>query len=205
MTLFKELDAMLAEGSTLSITVAKKNDNLVVTVLPGNSLVKDAAKNSIIPLTISGLPDELDAGFLDAIRKPVSSATGLLKNLADFERAESRAKEKSQMQAKQKAEADKRKADFDGYIKLCQANLDGHKFKDATTCLESARPFADTDAQKKQLASLEATIHEKSGVDTIFGAAEDKSDGKNVRLKPSKDSKPSKPSCDEDNDNDNDE
>lgn len=195
MDLFKKLNEVLGEGMTLSITVAKKDDHMTVNVLPGNSLVKDNAKNNIIPLTVSGTPDELDEGFIGAILTPVASTSKLLSNIADYEQAEALAKQKSQMLAKQKEEAAKRKADFDAYLKLAQTNLDEHKFKDAKTCLEAARALANSDDMNKRVADMEANIQTGSGADSIFGAIEDKSDGKNVKIKAAPAGKKPAPSC----------
>lgn len=41
MEIFKTLNEMLGDGSTLTITIAKKGEELIVSVLPGNNLVKD--------------------------------------------------------------------------------------------------------------------------------------------------------------------
>lgn len=197
MDLFKKLNEVLAEGMTLTITVAKKGEHMTATVLPGNSLVKDSAKNNIIPFTVSGTAEELDGGFIDAISAPIASTSGLLSNMADYEKAEAEAKQKSQMLAKQKEEAAKRKSDFDAYMKLSQTNLDEQKFKDAKTCLEAANALANTDEMKKKVADMETAITTASGANSIFGAIPDKSDGKNVKIKGTPATKKPAPSCDE--------
>lgn len=67
MELFTKLSEIMGEGCTLAITIAKTKNGMTVSVLPGNSLVKDAAKNKIAPLNISGSASELDEGFVNAI------------------------------------------------------------------------------------------------------------------------------------------
>ena len=84
MDLFKQLSEVMANGSTLAITVAKKEDGLTVSVLPGNSLVKDAAKNKFVPICLKGTAEEMDEGFLSTILKPVEKAIGLLSNIKEF-------------------------------------------------------------------------------------------------------------------------
>ena len=43
---------------------------MTVSVLPKSNGLKDEAQNRIVPLTLSGLPEELDAGFIGAISNP---------------------------------------------------------------------------------------------------------------------------------------
>lgn len=200
MEFFKKINELIGEGCTLSINVAKKGDMLVVAVLPGNPLVKDAAAKNLAPLNISGTPDELDEGFLAAIEAPISRTTGLLVDMASFEKGEAEAKAKSAMLAKQKEEKQKKEAEFKGYLALAQENCDANKFKDAKTCLDKARSASDgSDSQSKQILDMETTINNKSGEGTIFGAATDNSDGKNVVFKASK-SKPAPKAQDEEDD-----
>jgi PRTRC genetic system protein E len=180
MELFKKMSEMLGEGSTLTITVAKKGDKLVVGVLPGNSLVKDSAKGRIVPLNLSGTPDELDNGFVEAIAAPVGKASGLLSDMASFEKAQEEAKEKSKMEAEKKAAEDKKKKEFAEWIELAKANLKEEKFRDALTCIAGARKIA-SDSDKSTLDKLEAEVAQSSGVGSMFGGPEDKSDGKNVK------------------------
>ena len=172
---------MLGDGSTLSITIAKKGENLVVGVLPGNDLVKDAAKSRIVPLNLSGTPVELDEGFIEAVFTPITKASGLLSDIASFEAAQEEAKAKSKMEADKKSAEDKRKKELGEWIDLAKQNLKENKFRDALTCVANARKKA-TDSDKSALDKLEAEIAKTSGAGSMFGEAEDASDGKNVKL-----------------------
>lgn len=182
MDLFKAINEMLGEGCTLSLTIAKKGENLTVSVLPGNNLVKDGAKNSFNPLNISGTPDELDEGFITVIKEPVQRVCGMLVDMASFEKGEEEAKAKSQMLAKQKEEKENKIKSFQAYIALAKTNLEQDKFKDAKTCLETAKSFNYDEKCDKQINEVKAQIESKSGAGSIFGAKEDKSDGKNVKV-----------------------
>lgn len=82
MDLFKTLSEVLGNGCTATITIAQKDGIMTVSVLPGNDLVKDAAKNKLVPLNVSGTPDELDAGFVAAIAEPIRQTSGLLVDMA---------------------------------------------------------------------------------------------------------------------------
>ena len=200
MEVFKKISEMLGEGSTLTITIAKKGEELVVGILPGNSLVKDTAKNCIVPLNLTGTPEELDNGFIDAIAAPISRTSGLLTNMASFEKSKEEAEKKSKMEAEKKSAEDKRKKEFSEWIALAKQNLKEEKFRDALTCVAGARNIA-SDSDKSTLDKLEAEIAKESGTGSMFGGPEDKSDGKNV--KPG--SKPSKGKASSKNDEDDDE
>lgn len=183
--LFQTISEVLGEGCTLTLTIAKKEENLIVSVLPGNSLVKDAAKESISPLNVKGTAEELDEGFADAIKAPIKRVSGMFVDMVSFEKAEEEAKAKSQMVAKQKQELETKKNNFKSYIALAKTNLEQNKFKDATTCLVSAKLFSYNDTCQETINKVSAEINKCSGKENIFGAAEDKSDGKNVKIKTS--------------------
>ncbi len=174
---------------------------MTVGVLPGNDLVKDAAKNSIVPLNISGTPEELDEGFVAAIAEPIKKTTGLLVNMAAYERAAEEAKAKSKMEEERKAAEKTRKEQYNGYVALAETNLKEQKYHDALKCVESARKVA-TDAEKSALDTLERKINETSGSGALFGPAEDKSDGKNVTLTQAKGKKQAAPVNEDAEDND---
>lgn len=183
MEFFKKINELLGEGCTLVMNVAKKDGKLVIGVLPGNPLVKDAGAKNIAPLNISGTADELDEGFLEAIAGPISRVTGLLVDMASFEKGEQEAKAKSEMVKKQQEEKKRKEDEFKGYIALAKENLEADKFKDAKLCLENAKGSADgSEAQKNVISETSALIEKKLGGD-LFGAPEDKSDGKNIKLK----------------------
>lgn len=183
MEFFKKISELLGEGCTLVMNVAKKGDKLVVGVLPGNPLVKDAGAKNIAPLNIVGTADELDEGFISAIEEPISRVTGLLVDMESFEKAEEEAKAKSEVLRKQQEEKKKKEEMFKGFIALAKENLDADKFKDSKYCLEEAKKSTDgSESQKKILSETSALIEKKLNGD-IFGAPQDKSDGKNVKLK----------------------
>lgn len=188
MELFKTLSDVLGDGCTVNLTIAQKDGKMTVSVLPGNNIVKDTAKNNIIPLTVTGNPDELDAGFAALIAKPVAKATGLLSNMADYEKAADEAAAKSKMEADKKATEEKVKKEFAAWMALAETNLKENKFNDALTCAGQAEKIAKDDASKTQVAQFRTKVEEASGVNSMFGAIADKSDGKNIKLnaKPAK-------------------
>lgn len=199
MNLFKTLSEVLGSGCTATITIAHKDGIMTVGVLPGNNLVKDCAKNKIVPLNLSGTPEELDEGFVAAIAEPIRKTAGLLVDMAAFEKASEEAKAQSKMEEEKKEAETKRKKEYDGYIALARTNLKESKFKDALKCLESARKPASA-SDKSTIEALEKEINTQSGQGALFGPAEDKSDGKNVSLASKKVAKEAKTESDDDED-----
>lgn len=181
MNLFKTLSEVLGNGCTATITIAQKDGIMTVGVLPGNNLVKDGAKNKIVPLNVSGTPEELDEGFVDAIAEPVRKTAGLLVDMAAYEQAAEEAKAKSKMEEEKKSAETTRKKEYDGYLNLARTNLKEQKYRDALKCVESARKVA-LPSDKTTLDTLMNEINTASGEGALFGPAEDKSDGKNVSL-----------------------
>jgi len=174
----------MATDSTLAITVAKKENGLTVSVLPGNDLVKDAAKNKMVPICLSGTAEEMDEGFLGAVLQPVQKANGLLSSIKDFENAQEEAKKASAMEQKAKEEQKKVNVEFACWLALAEKNYGEDKFKDTLTCLESAEKIAaKVNGGMAKVDAMKQKTMEALGEGTMFGAAtEDKSDGKNVKL-----------------------
>ena len=183
MDLFKRLSESMVEGTTIAMTIAKTESGIVVSVLPGNSLVKDAAKNKFVPICLNGTPEEMDEGFLDKILKPIAKANGLLSNIKDFEEAQEEAKKASEMEKKAKEEAKKYADEFAGWMTIAEQNHSENKFKDSLTCLAGAEKVADkVKGGKEKVEALRKRVKEALGEGTMFGAsAEDMSDGKNVK------------------------
>jgi PRTRC genetic system protein E len=102
--MFTEISNLLKEGEMLYINIMKSGNNLVVAVLPKSGEVKDPAAECLIPLNLKGSPEELDAGFLEAISKPVLQSTALLRNLSEYEKSAEKAAQES------KAEKDRQEA-----------------------------------------------------------------------------------------------
>lgn len=199
MNLFKTLSEVLGNGCTATITIAQKDGIMTVGVLPGNNLVKDSAKNKIVPLNVSGTPEELDEGFVDAIAEPVRKTAGLLVDMAAYEQAAEEAKAKSKMEEEKKIAEANRKKDYDGYVNLARTNLKEQKYRDALKCVESARKVA-LPSDKTALDTLTNEINSASGEGALFGPSEDKSDGKNISLNApkGKKDKPASSECESD-------
>ena len=82
---FTAIHQMMTEGVDLTLVIRKANGQLTVSLLPKSNGLKDEAQNHLVPLTVSGHPQELDAGFLQAVARPIQKTTGLISNMAQFE------------------------------------------------------------------------------------------------------------------------
>jgi hypothetical protein len=49
----------------------------------------------LIPLNLKGSPEELDADFIEAIQSPVQKSTGLMANMAEYEKSAEKAAQES--------------------------------------------------------------------------------------------------------------
>lgn len=202
MELFSKLSEIMANGSVVTITVAKKEEALVVSVLPGTSLVKDAALKKLQPLNIKGTAQELDEGFVDAISTPVAQVNKMFVDMKNFEDSQKAAKEASEMEKKAKDEAKNNKELFAKWIALAEQNLKECKYKDATTCAKNALKYADLvpGGHSKADGIIKKVSEESAG--GLFGAAEDKSDGKNIKVASDKPTTTQKKDSSDDNDDD---
>ena len=82
---FTAINQMMTEGVDLTLVIRKANGQLAVSTLPKSNGLKDEAQNHIVPLTVNGKPEELDAGFLQTVARPIQKAVGLITNMAQFE------------------------------------------------------------------------------------------------------------------------
>lgn len=180
MELFKSLHEMLSDGQQMTVTLRRQGEELVVSVMPSVSGVKDKAVENIVPLCISGTSEELEDGFLDALRQGLPKAAGLVANIKEYEESVENARKATEMAKKAKDEKDKAKKEFDGYIELARQNLKEEKFLDAKKCLDKAAAVKDAD--KALIDKARKAVDERSGAGGLFAGPVDKSDGKNITL-----------------------
>lgn len=76
--MFTKFASMLGDGDYLSITITKKGDNLITSILPKKADLSDTGKDYLSPLVVSGTPEELENGFIDAVITPIQQATSFI-------------------------------------------------------------------------------------------------------------------------------
>ncbi|WP_311562700.1 PRTRC system protein E [Prevotella histicola] len=179
MEFFKTISEHMKDGQQLSLTIKKNGENLVVSILPDTSSVKDKSVSNLTPLVMNGTPDDFENGFAEALA-PVDKAIGLISDVKAYENEVEQARSKSEMESKKKAETDKLKKKYNDLLSLAKKNINAKKFKDARSVLEKASGLSCSD--KKDIDNVLADIESKSGSNSLFGAAEDLSDGKDIEI-----------------------
>lgn len=113
---FTAINQMMTEGVDLTLVIRKANGQLAVSTLPKSNGLKDEAQNHIVPLTVNGKPEELDAGFLQTVARPIQKAVGLITNMAQFEvqaeKAASESKAAKDAKAKETKEEKERREKY---------------------------------------------------------------------------------------------
>lgn len=150
---FTAINQMMTEGVDLTIVIRKANGQMAVSTLPKSNGLKDEAQNHIIPLTVSGMPEELDAGFLQAVARPVQKAAGLITNMAQFEaqaeKAASESKAAKEARSKETKEEKEKREKYEKYLKKAEELIAAKKHSEAVTALGQARLYAQPQDQKK--------------------------------------------------------
>jgi len=122
--MFTEISNLLKEGEMLSLNIRKSGNEMIVIVLPRVENVKDPAADRLIPLNLKGSPQELDEGFIEAIKSPVTKSTGLLTNMVEYEKSAEKAREES------RAEKDRQDA-INKNVKDAEALEKAGKYREA--------------------------------------------------------------------------
>jgi PRTRC genetic system protein E len=179
MDFFKTIAEHLHDGQQLTLTIKKSGEKLVASILPDISSIKDKAVSDIAPLVMSGTPEDFEMGFAEAL-EPIDKALGLVSDVSTYEKEVDAARAKTEMENKKKDEAKKMKKQYTDFLALAKKNIDAKKFKDARLVLDKAAALSCSD--KKEIDTILADIDEKMGAGSLFGEAEDKSDGKDIAL-----------------------
>lgn len=146
---FQAINQMITTGTDLSINIRRVNDNLTVAVVPRRSGVK--AGERIVPLILNGTPEELDAGFLQAVGAPVQKAQGILTNLESFEKqaeqAVSQSKTSKPTVEKESKEAREKREKMEKLLKKAEDATAGKHYSEALTWFRQAKVLAQPDKQ----------------------------------------------------------
>lgn len=142
----------MAQSVDITMVIRKSATGMTVSVLPKSNGLKDEAQNHIVPLTLSGLPGELDAGFMNAIANPVRKVSGLLTNMAEFEKqadkAAANSKASKEQKAKETMEEKEKREKYEKHMKKAEELIAAKNHKEAVTALGQARLYATEQNQK---------------------------------------------------------
>lgn len=144
---------MMTEGVDLTIVIRKANGQMAVSTLPKSNGLKDEAQNHIVPLTVSGLPEELDAGFLQTVARPIQKVAGLITNMAQFEaqadKAAADSKAAKEEKAKETKEEKEKREKYEKHLKKAEELIAAGKHSEAVSALGQARLHAKPQDLKK--------------------------------------------------------
>ena len=150
---FTAIHQMMTESVDLTLVIRKANGQLTVSMLPKSNGLKDEAQNHLVPLTVSGLPQELDAGFLQSVARPIQKTAGLISNMAQFEaqaeKAASESKAAKETKAKETKEEKEKREKYEKHFKKAEELIAAKNHKEAVTALGQARLYAKPQDQKK--------------------------------------------------------
>ena len=150
---FTSISQMMTESVDLTLVIRKANGQLTVSTLPKANGLKDEAQNHIVPLTLTGTPEEMDAEFLQHIIQPIRKATGLISNLMEFEKqadkAAANSKAAKDAKAKETKEEKEKREKYEKHMKKAEELITAKNHKDAITALQQARMYATADKQKE--------------------------------------------------------
>lgn len=171
---FEQIYQLISAGTDLSINIRRMNDKLNVAVMPRNNALKEEKQQHMVPLVLSGTPEELDREFLQAVMAPVKKALGILTNLEAFEKAA----EKTASQAKpgktvekESKEAREKREKMEKLMKKADDAAAASRFSEAQTWLKQARLLATADKQKEIDAKMQE-IQRKANAGSLFGGQE---------------------------------
>lgn len=149
---FTQINQLMAQSVDITMVIRKSATGMTVSVLPKSNGLKDEAQNHIVPLTLSGLSEELDAGFMNAIANPVRKVSGLLTNMAEFEKQADKAAANSKASKEQKAkeikEEKEKREKYEKHMKKAEELIAARNHKEAVTALGQARLYATEQNRK---------------------------------------------------------
>lgn len=109
---FTYFNQVMSPGVDINLTLSKtQSGELVVILLPKMNGLKDDAQHRLGPLRLSGTPQELDREFFPSITAPVQKTSGILMNLAEYEKQQAAASAESKAAKEAKGKAAKKESD----------------------------------------------------------------------------------------------
>lgn len=165
----------MTESVDLTIVIRKANGQLTVSTLPKSNGLKDEAQNHIVPLTVTGTPQELDTGFLQTVTRPIQKACGLISNMAQFEaqadKAAASSKAAKEAKSKETKEEREKREKYEKLMKKANELMATKNFREAVSMLTQAKACADT-AQLKEIEEKIKAADTEMNKGSLFGLME---------------------------------
>ena len=169
---FTAIHQMMTENVDLTIVIRKANGQLTVATLPKSNGLKDEAQNHIVPLTVTGTPQELDAGFLQTVTRPIQKAGGLIANMAQFEaqadKAAANSKAAREAKSKESKEEREKREKYEKLMKKAEEMTTAKNYREALNLLGQAKSHAN-EAQLKGIEEKIQAATECGAIPVIIG------------------------------------
>ena len=150
---FTQFNQLMTGSVDVTMVIRKSTTGMTVSVLPKSNGLKDEAQNHIVPLTLSGTPEELDGGFFQTIARPVQKVSGLLTNMAEFEKqADKTAKDSKaakEAKAKETKEEKEKREKYEKLMKKDDELATAENHKEAGAGLGQAKEYANPQQAKE--------------------------------------------------------
>lgn len=108
MSFFSRLAELVGEDYIVQIAVQKKGNSLSVSILPKSAHDKSTTKGTIVPIVISGSPDQIDQGIISAIAQPIQSLNQLVVSGDAFVKQEKKSSKPTTVKTEPKKEESKK-------------------------------------------------------------------------------------------------
>lgn len=172
---FTAINQMMTESVDLTIVIRKTNGQLTVSTLPKSNGLKDEAQNHIVPLTVTGTPQELDTGFLQAVTRPIQKACGLISNMAQFEaqadKAAASSKAAKEAKSKETKEEREKREKYEKLMKKAEELTAAKNHREVINVLGQAKAYA-TAAQLKEIEEKIKTATSEMNKGSLFDLME---------------------------------
>lgn len=168
---FTAIHQMMTESVDLTLVIRKTNGQLTISTLPKSNGLKDEAQNHIVPLTVTGTPQELDTGFLQAVTRPIQKACGLISNMAQFEaqtdKASANSKAAKDAKSKETKEEREKREKYEKLMKKAEELNASKKHREAVSVLTQAKAYANA-AQMKEIEEKVKTATSEMNKGSLF-------------------------------------
>lgn len=172
---FTAIHQMMTENVDLTIVIRKANGQLTVATLPKSNGLKDEAQNQIVPLTVTGTPQELDAGFLQTVTRPIQKAGGLIANMAQFEaqadKAAANSKAAREAKSKESKEEREKREKYEKLMKKAEEMTTAKNYREALNLLGQAKSHAN-EAQLKGIEEKIQAVDKEMNKGSLFDLME---------------------------------
>lgn len=172
---FTAIHQMMTENVDLTIVIRKANGQLTVATLPKSNGLKDEAQNQIVPLTVTGTPQELDAGFLQTVTRPIQKASGLIANMVQFEaqadKAAANSKAAKEAKSKESKEEREKREKYEKLMKKAEEMTTAKNYREALNLLGQAKSHAN-EAQLKGIEEKIQAVDKEMNKGSLFDLME---------------------------------